>query len=77
MWEHIGRIADILVVVGPAAWWVVRWLRRIALDTYFVRDVAKTHLPNIYTRLHRVDGEEHPSIVYVNGLAAPGAGQRL
>ena len=74
-WEHAERLADILVVVGPAVWWLRGWLRRIVNSTTFTGDVAKIHLPHIYYRLRRVDDKlglqviEHPSIVYRNGSA--------
>jgi hypothetical protein len=67
LWQHLNRIADTLVVIGPLVLFGYRWIRRISLDAGFTRTVAKTHLPHIYGRLHALDGEEHPSIVYING----------
>ncbi len=70
-WEHAQRILDIGVVVVPVMVWASKQLRRITTDHTFTKSVAQTHLPNVYERLHQVDGEEHPSIVYLNGEPVP------
>lgn len=74
IYNHLDRIGDLIVVVGPIFLWARRWLRRIENSTGFTKTVAETHLPHVYSRLRRSDDAlqlpviEHPSIVYVNGV---------
>jgi hypothetical protein len=83
--EHLSRIGDILTVVIPALFFLVRWankwLSRIKNDADFNKSVARTHLPHIYGRLRRVDDTlklpvlEHPDITYQNGSPTPVVGR--
>lgn len=79
--EHLGRIGDILAVVGPALAWGYRIVRRIENNLKFTKDVAHEHLPHIYDRLRRSDEAlklevpDHPPIVFVNGVSTPRVGQ--
>lgn len=74
--EHIGRITDILVVVGPVMAGVYRMVRRVENAMAFTKTVAHEHLPHIYGRLRRSDEAlglvvpDHPDIVFVNGRIA-------
>jgi hypothetical protein len=76
MGEHLGRIGDILLVVGPFMVWIIRWARRIEQTFAVTKDITRTHLPFIYTQLrfhdnllHR-ESPEHPNIpLIINGDA--------
>lgn len=70
-WDHLERISDVALVVGPVAYFFIRWARRI--DTMFgaTKDVSKVHLPFIYKRLRahdlalNLEPPDHPNIVFV------------
>lgn len=77
LWDHAGRIGDTLAVVGPAAYWIMRHLRKIINAATFTGDVATKHLPHIYSRLRGHDEmlgivpPDHPDIVWRNGNGSP------
>lgn len=75
--EHVSRIADLLLVLGPLLLWGRKWANRIEATYQSARDVTLTHLPFIYARLHThatslgIDPVDHPNILQVNGTVAP------
>ena len=73
MLDHLGKIADILVVVGPFFIWFWRWTKRLDTTIGLTKQVATTHLPFIYIRLKvhdealSLESPLPPNIGLING----------
>lgn len=69
MGDHLGRIADVLLVVGPCMVWFYRWTRKLDTTVGLTRQVAKVHLPFIYERL-----QVHDEAIGVHSPLPPNIG---
>lgn len=72
-WDTIG---DYLVVIGPAAVFMWRFMRRVETAVGISQQVATKHLPFIYKRLNvhdealKLHSPLPPNIGLVNGVAS-------
>ncbi len=73
LYDHLGHIVDLALLLIPFAVWLNRWAGKIERSTKFTKDVATIHLPHIYKRLRDHDltlgliPDEHPDIRWMNG----------
>ena len=74
--DHLARIVDLLLVLGPFFIWLWRWTRTFDTTVKMTKQVTDTHLPFIYHSQHvhdialKIEPVEHPNIGLTNGGGA-------